>query len=547
MCLNPITITNPSFGKRSYASQHGDLVQVPKAFTPNTKEMKVPCGKCPECRASRYNAILQRSLVESMTAYMYFVTLTYDNHHIPCLKFPDGKKIYFADYQHIIDLFKRVRNQEILDRDFRYLCVNEYGDSTNRPHFHIIIFVARKDTDKITTPYDIERTLFENIKKLYAINVGTRKEPEYQPLFTYHRWYNPLKNRVEDNYRVTYVKPTTPLNQMQEFLVPDLTTVKTTKYTVGYVQKPSDFEVSVEKYLQKYKDDAVMHNQLKRIFKSQIRYSKGFGCGFTNGKKYYLPRISVRASANAIYYSDLMKVLPKTYYEFQELYPDQAEELEAFRKYDIYRRYRKLSWNKCLKHMTTEQYMNHCIYVKYFKKEFTQRYKTYFKRDTNTQATVSYYYNYAHRNYYYSPPTVFTTKPEDSPVYRFLRKGVEEGIASKVPYLAFKMIGERRFTALCRYYKERICTIDDTRRMYAAVGVANYEEWQALFEKQKNNRISTLFAGNQLKYYNEYKKIIQSTCKNEKNCLYLHQYQGEDMYRYLLSNRKASNPSQKGV
>lgn len=545
MCLNPVTITNPNYRKRSYASQHGDLVLVPKSLTPSKEKMQVPCGKCAECRASRYNAILQRSLVESMTAYMFFVTLTYDNNHIPCLKFPDGKKIYFADYQHIIDLFKRLRNSGVLDRDFRYLCVNEYGDTTNRPHFHIIIFVARKAEDDKNTPAIIESILHNTIKKIFAVNVGTRKEPEYQPLFTFARWFNHSKNRFEENYRVTYVEPTNPLQQMQEFLVPDLATVKTTKYLIGYVQKPSDFEATVEKYLQKYQDDPLMHNQLKRIFKSQIRYSKGFGCGFMDGKKYYLPRISVRCSTNAIYYSDLVKCLPATYEEFKELYPDQAEELQLFVKSDIYRRYRKLNWKTCLKHMSTEEYMYHCMYVKYFKKEFSQKYKNYFNRDKNTQATVSYYYKFTHRNYYYAPPTINTTSPEASPVYTFLRKGIEEGIASKVPYLAFKMIGQQKFTALCRYYKERVCTIEDTIRMYQAIGVKNYEEWQALFERQKNAKKSNLFSGNQAKYYDEHKKIVQSTCKNEKNCLYLHQYEGEDMYRYVLSDSKQQRSLQK--
>lgn len=537
MCLNPITITNPNFGKSQYASQHGGLAKVPSNLSPSTKDMQVPCGKCAECRASRYNAILQRSLVESMSAYMYFVTLTYDNNHIPCLVFPDGKKIYFADYQHIKDLFKRLRNSECLgDREFRYLCVNEYGDTTNRPHFHIIIFVGKMDTDNKNTPYEIEAILFKNIQRLYATNVGTRKDPVYQPLFTYARWFNWHKNRFEDNYRVTYVEPTNPLEQMQTFLVPDLATVKTTKYLIGYVQKPSDFETAVEQYLKKYENDPLMQDQLKRLFKSHIRYSKGFGCGFMNGKKYYLPRISVRASSNAIYYSDLAKCLPKTYQEFAELYPDQAEELQHFIKADIYRKYRKLRWKECLSYMSTEDYMHHCMYVRYFKKEFTEKYRNYFRRDKNTQATVSYYYKYSHRNSYYAPPTVSTTKPEDSPVYRFLRKGVEEGIASKVPYLAFKMIGQQKFTALCRYYKERVCTIEDTIRMYQAVGVSNYEEWQALFVKQKNTRKQALAKGNQAKYFNEYKKIEQKTCKDEKNALYL--YSGENMYRYTLSDKR---------
>lgn len=536
MCLNPVTITNPGYRKNQYASQHGNLVQVPSAIRPKAEKIEVPCGKCVECRAARYNAVLQRSLVESMTAYMFFVTLTYDNDHIPSLKFPDGTQIYFANYEDIILMFKRLRDANVLDRDFRYLCVNEYGDKTNRPHFHVIIYVARLATDNQTTPYWIEKTLYDNLKKFYAVNKGTRKDPVYEPLFTYITYMKDGKQR--SNYEVKYVEPSNKVREMTEFLIPDLATVKTTRYLTGYVQKPNNFDASVDKYLLKYKDDPILLKKLRALYRGQIRYSKGFGCGFVNGKKYYLPRISVRCSSNAIFYSDLVKNLPVSYQEFCDLYPDLSVELDKFRNYDIYRRYRKLTFKKCLSMMTTDQYMYHCMYVHYFKKEFTLRYKNYFKREKNTQATVSYYYHYSHRNSYYAPPTVTTTKPEDSPVYKFLRKGVEEGIASKVPYLAFKMVGQQKFTALCRYYKERVCTIEDTERMFKAVGVSSYEEWQNLFVKQKNNRTATLYSGNQAKYFNPHKKIVQNTCKSQKNCLYLRQYEEEGIYRYLLTNKK---------
>lgn len=539
MCLNPVTIQNPGFRKRQYASQYGNLVQVPTALRPSTEKIQVACGKCAECRAAKYNAVLQRSLVESMSAYLFFITLTYDNDHIPCLKFPDGTKIYFADYRDITLMFKRLRDSNILgEREFRYLCVNEYGDKTNRPHWHIILYAARMSSDDKTTPYWIEKTLFDNIQKLYVTNKGTRKNPVYEPLFTYSIHYDAVTGKPKSNYTVKYVEPSNPVQQMTDFLIPDLATVKSTRYLTGYVQKPSEFDAAVDKYLLKYKDDPILLQKLRALYRGQIRYSKGFGCGFMNGKKYYLPRISVRCSSNAIFYSDLCKNLPNTYKEFGDLYPELVVELDKFIKYDIYRRYRKLNWKKCLSMMTTDEYMYHCIYVKYFKKEFTQKYRNYFKREKNTQATVSYYYHYSHRNSYYSAPSVNTVKPEDSPVYRFLRKGVEEGIASKVPYLAFKMIGQQRFTALCKYYKERVCTIQDTDRMFQAIGVNSYEEWQTLFEKQKSNRISSLFSGNQVKYYDPHKKIYQPTCKSEKNCLYLHQYEGEGIYRYLLTNKK---------
>lgn len=115
----------------------------------------------------------------------------------------------------------------------------------------------------------------------------------------------------------------------------------------------------------------------------------------------------------------------------------------------------------------------HCIYLKYFKKEFNNIYKSY---TDNTKSTISYHYSYLHKGYLYDFQKVRTYEPEDSPIYRYLRKGVEEGIAAGVPFLAFKMVGEQRFTALCKYYKDRICTVDDTVRLYKRLKVKNYEE-----------------------------------------------------------------------
>ena len=559
MCLNPITIRNPKFKKTSYISEKGALHQLPNHITPQSEWMKVPCNKCVECRATKYNAILQRGLVESMTSWSFLITLTFDNEHIPVFTFPDGHQVYYTDYSLVQLLFKRLRDSGVLgSREFRYIASSEFGETRHRPHIHINLFVAKLDGDSEVDGDKVRDILYKNIKKLWVVNTGTRGKVNYQPLFTYRRWWNAIENRYDENYKVDRVKPTQDLFAKHLFsydkalTAPDLGNVKSTQYVLGYVQKPSEFDLQIEDYLQRYKDDKEAFQWLSRLLKSRVVYSKGLGCGFYNGKKYYLPRISVRCSSNVMFYTTLVDSLPKTYAEFTLLYPDQDTDFRIFKASNYYRKYRKSTWKKCISSMTTDQYINHCIYVKYFKEEFTNVYRSYFRRETKAQPKVSFLYTYAHRNSYYQMQTVRTVAPEKSLVYTFLRKGVEEGIAAKVPYLAFKMIGQQKFTALCRYFKERVCTYEDTLRMYEAVGVKNFEEWQALFEKQRSNRKSNLFNGNKAKYYNEHKKITQTSCKIGKNYLYLHNINQQGIINYLESNSKvtnckASNLVQKGV
>lgn len=545
MCLNPITIRNPKFRKTSYASEKGALVKLPNHISPSEEYMKVPCNKCIECRSSKYNAILQRGLVESMTAWSYLITLTFDDEHIPVFTFPDGNKVYYTDYSLVQLLFKRLRDSGILcGREFRYIACSEFGEKRHRPHVHINLFVAKLDGDTELQGEQIREILYNNIQKMWAVNTGSRGKVEYQKLFTFSRWWNQKEQRYNQNYKVDLVKPSQEafakhlFSYDQALTAPDLSNIKSTQYVIGYVQKPSEFDLEIEDYLQRYKDDKEAYQWLSKLLKSRVVYSKGLGCGFMNGKKYYLPRISVRCSSNVIFYTDLVDNLPKSYEEFTDLYPTLDTELKKFIASQYYRKYRKLKWKQCLNFMTTEQYMYHCIYVKYFKKEFTNVYRSYFKREQKSMSKVSFLYTYAHRNSYYQMQTVRTVAPSKSPVYTFLRKGVEEGIAAKVPYLAFKMIGQQKFTALCRYFKERVCTYEDTLRMYDAIGVKNFEEWQALFEKQRNTRKSNLFNGNKVKYYDEHKKITQTSCKLGKNYLYLHNKTEEGIHNYLLTNAK---------
>lgn len=58
-----------------------------------------------------------------------FLTLTYDDEHLP-----ENNTLVKSDLQ---KFFKRLRKQH---GSFRYYAAGEYGDNTQRPHYHVIVF-----------------------------------------------------------------------------------------------------------------------------------------------------------------------------------------------------------------------------------------------------------------------------------------------------------------------------------------------------------------------------------------------------------------------
>ena len=137
-------------------------------------KLRVRCGSCLNCKMfKREEWCLRLQLESKYWNNMSFVTLTYDNEHLPLNEVTtfevneDGQdeKIVFhfptlADI-HIHDFVKFLRNHkegEIHDfgftksgerdirRGFRYFAVGEYGTRFGRPHYHIMFFGIGSDS-----------------------------------------------------------------------------------------------------------------------------------------------------------------------------------------------------------------------------------------------------------------------------------------------------------------------------------------------------------------------------------------------------------------
>lgn len=133
--------------------------------------LALPCGHCALCAARKQRDLAFRFEAETAqyTSRPLFLTLTFDDAHIPCFipspvyddygnLVQDGFIIYgipdwtpdSVSYYQTLDnsvvqkFFKRLRIR--LTRtyhcrtDFRYFCVGEYGKNTKRPHYHLVLW-----------------------------------------------------------------------------------------------------------------------------------------------------------------------------------------------------------------------------------------------------------------------------------------------------------------------------------------------------------------------------------------------------------------------
>ena len=94
--------------------------------------MTVPCGQCIGCRLEHSRQWAVRMMHEAqMHESNLFVTLTYDDEHLP-----EWGSLRKKDFQGFINKLRKARKGTRV----RYFHCGEYGDETNRPHYHAALF-----------------------------------------------------------------------------------------------------------------------------------------------------------------------------------------------------------------------------------------------------------------------------------------------------------------------------------------------------------------------------------------------------------------------
>lgn len=99
------------------------------------QELKLPCGKCPECCKDYYTMWATRGSKElAQWDTSVFITLTYDEENLP-----HDNSLRKKDVQ---DFIKRVKKRfkSTKENPIRQTYCGEYGSKTHRPHYHVILY-----------------------------------------------------------------------------------------------------------------------------------------------------------------------------------------------------------------------------------------------------------------------------------------------------------------------------------------------------------------------------------------------------------------------
>lgn len=97
----------------------------------------IPCGKCIECCLRRASEWSLRLMHESnFHESSCFLTLTYNDDNLPWAKYDHCPTLY---KRHLQLFMKRLRKR-FPGIKFRYYGCGEYGDTTHRPHYHMVLF-----------------------------------------------------------------------------------------------------------------------------------------------------------------------------------------------------------------------------------------------------------------------------------------------------------------------------------------------------------------------------------------------------------------------
>lgn len=132
-CYAPLTgwyskHINPS-GKRSIVFNRNEALD-------SYHSLSIPCGQCIGCRLEKSRQWAIRCSLESqLYEHSYFLTLTYDDQHLP-----SSGSLVPDDLQKFFKKLRRHIEYHGSDEKIRFFACGEYGDNFQRPHYHAIIY-----------------------------------------------------------------------------------------------------------------------------------------------------------------------------------------------------------------------------------------------------------------------------------------------------------------------------------------------------------------------------------------------------------------------
>lgn len=148
----------------------------------------IPCQHCWACQLNKSAEWATRNMLETLDHdHCYFITLTYDDDHLPIPEYIEYKKIIenaeeikeitCREYndgtwiegtlvpEHVEKFIKDLRNYFAYRgiKGIRYFYCGEYGETTHRPHYHMLLYGAPLDLSK-NYSYHIDKNFKEHWK-----------------------------------------------------------------------------------------------------------------------------------------------------------------------------------------------------------------------------------------------------------------------------------------------------------------------------------------------------------------------------------------------
>lgn len=129
MCVNPLTISFKGETRRLRES-----CGLPTSIL-------VPCGTCSECakkKATSWGIRAYREFLFAPANSVRFVTITYDDDHIPQTS-KGNKTLSSFDCKRFLKSFRQSLFRKY-GVTIRFMCSGEYGTKTFRPHYHFLFY-----------------------------------------------------------------------------------------------------------------------------------------------------------------------------------------------------------------------------------------------------------------------------------------------------------------------------------------------------------------------------------------------------------------------
>lgn len=195
-CYNPIKAYKSL--SRGPDGKYGVTFNSTKALIEGSS-FSLPCGGCIGCKIDRSRDWATRCMHEAqMHSHNMFLTLTYADEHLP----PD-----YGVHVRVWQLFMKRLRKSLGVNKLRFFACGEYGDKSQRPHYHALIF-GYQFPDLVTYALNRGNKIYtsKSLDKVWPYGLATIGDVNYQTAAYVARYVMKKQNGDGDNAIAYYTR-----------------------------------------------------------------------------------------------------------------------------------------------------------------------------------------------------------------------------------------------------------------------------------------------------------------------------------------------------